>query len=614
MSGYFAMVRFDAKNVDEMLLEEIKNQLSARGPDGANVWTDGRLGSAFSLLLTGPGKQATHQPQTPDGRYWLWGDVRLDDRVQLLSELKGFGSHIGTEASSEELLLHAWKIWGEGCLQKVIGDFSFGLWDAEKQCLWGARDFVGARPFFYANVGGALLFSNTLEVLRYAPEISTALDEQFIGDFLLEGCNPDQSRTVFRDVKRLPPGHLLEFKDGRVEVRRFFKLAIEDPVQLQDPEQYVQAYRELLQKAVKDRLPKNPVALYLSGGLDSSSVCAVAAEIASDYGRLEGLKAFTLSCNNWFADEEPGLAKLTAAHLGIRHEILEDSKLELFEDAEERGLLTPEPNEEPFVAQAQRECQKIAEHSHVILSGDGGDNILTGQGWPYFVYLWRRRNWRQIVRDFGGYLYSHGRIPPIRGGFKSRIEQALRGKHAFDEYPVWLNEEFERRINLKQRWRELRETKIEEHPVHPLAYSSLHGTYWASVLETEDAGWNRIPLETRAPLLDLRIVRFLLTLPPVPWCARKELCRQTMKGHLPERVVQRPKKPLAADPVSIALKLRPWRPRLEALPIDSIKPFVNWEKWQATFQDGKGSLRQGSHRLLSLLYWMKAVENRQRIL
>lgn len=608
MSGYFAMLRCDAKHIDETLVENVKMKLSARGPDGSNVWTNGRIGGSFTLLLSGPAEQARTQPQSLAARYFLWGHVRLDDRTSLICELARLGDPVKPEASSEELLLHAWQRWGESCLQKIIGDFSFGLWDAQAQCLWGARDFVGLRPFYYACVGGVFCFCNTLEALRDVPEVSTALDEQFIGDFLLKGCSLDPERTVFRDTKRLLPGHVLKFQHGRVETRRFFKLPIEEPLHLSDPVEYIQTYRALLREAVTDRLPKNRAALYLSGGLDSSSVCAVATEIARERGQTGELKAFTTSWTQWLYDEEPALAKITAAHLGIRHEILEDAKLELFEDGETSGLRTPEPSEEPLFARTLREYQRISQHSHVVLSGDGGDNILTGQAWPYLVYLWTRRNWSQILRDFGGFVWSHRRIPPLRAGFKSRIQRAFRGTRTPDEYPVWLNEEFEQRTGLRQRWQQLHEERtVHEHPFHPQAYAALHGTYWASVLETEDPGWTGVPLETRAPLLDLRIVRFLLNVPPIPWCADKELSRQSMKPYLPECIIRRPKRPLSQDPVSICLER--WSPRLKGMPTDNIRPFVRWEKWQGTFQDGRGSLTQGTLRPLSLLYWMKSVEN-----
>lgn len=503
MSGFFGIAREDGNLLEEKFLEKLAEELRHRGPDGTSVWTDGRVGGCFARMVTGPAKQTERQPAVLGERYLLWGDVRLDGRAELLAELATGNMPIDPQASSEELLLLAWERWGQACLERVIGDYSFGLWDAQEECFWCARDFVGPRPFFYANAGGVFSFSNTLALLREVPEVSGALDEEFLGDFLLEGSSEDAARTIYRDIKRLPPGHVLKFSKGQVDVQRFLKLPIEDALRLKRPEEYIEAYRELLWRAVSDRLPEGSVALYLSGGLDSTSVSAVAAQLAGERGQRGKLKAFTVSWTALFQDDEPVLANLTAQHLGIAHEILADPTLDLFEGARTAEVWPPEPSDGLFFTRARREYLKIAFHSNVVLSGDGGDDVLTGQGWPYLIDLWKRGKWNQIARDFGGYMWNRRRLPPVRGGFKSRIERALKREDPFEGYPVWLNPEFERRVNLRQRWQESRHPrKSDEHPLHPEGYAALHSAYWATVLETEDAGWNHVRLETRAPLLD----------------------------------------------------------------------------------------------------------------
>lgn len=181
---------------------------------------------------------------------------------------------------------------------------------------------------------------------------------------------------------------------------------------------------------------------------------------------------------------------------------------------------------------------------------------LNGEAWPYLVHLVRRKEWNYLARDFGGYFWRHGRIPPLRGGFRVKLSRLMKREDAFREYPECLNENFESRLNLRERWVELeKEKRAHEHPIHPSAYEALHSGYWAAVLETEDAGWTHVSLEARAPLLDLRLRRFLLRLPPVPWCADKELCRRAMKEMLPGVVVERPKTPLPKVKPSIVLRV-----------------------------------------------------------
>jgi asparagine synthase (glutamine-hydrolysing) len=611
LSGFFGMLRQDGKPVEERFLQRIVKELSSRGPDGTNIWKQGNLGGCFTFMRTGPAPQTPQQPVHGGNGFWLWGDLRLDARCELQLQLEEKDCPAQAKVTSEELLLRAWEEWGPASLERLIGDFSFALWDAKEETLWCARDFIGARPFYYAQANGVFCFSNTLQILQLVPEISAELDESFLGDFLIEGRNVEATSTVYRDIKRLAAGHFLRLSERNAEIRRFKKLPIEKPLYLKRPEEYLEVFRDLLKIAVLDRLPGQETALYLSGGLDSSSVCAMASQIAGARAQKEKLKAFTLSWESFFADPEPALAKLTARHLGIAHEVLQEPYLKPFEGAETEAGRTPEPDGEIFFSRDRRNSQKIAAYSNVVLAGDGGDDILTGQAWPYLSHLWRKWEWKQIVRDFGGYLWTHRNIPPLGAGFRTRIGQLINFHEPLEEFPSWLNDEFARRTNLKQRWYELQNRKRDtEHPFHPLAYEFLHNGIWSSILETEDAGWNRVQLETRAPLLDLRMLTLLLRLPPVPWCMDKELCRQAMKHALPPAVVERPKTPLLVNPIECCEKEPEWISSLPERAPGQIEQFVNWSKWCETLYSSKGSLRWTVIRPIGLFRWLKAVENK----
>jgi asparagine synthase (glutamine-hydrolysing) len=610
VSGFFGMLRLDGQPIDTRLLERIAAEISFRGPDGTSVSNEGRVGGCFALMRTGPAPQASQQPVRCGNRLWLWVDIRLDSRRELLRDLGAEESSPGQNATSEELLLSAWTKWGAGSLERINGDFSFGLWDAKEETLWCARDFVGARPFYYACVRGIFCFSNTLPILRLVPEVSGELDELFIADYLLEGWSSEPCRTVYRDIRRLPAGHCLQLKNDTPEIRRFRKLPVEEPLRLNRPEEYVERYLDLLNVAVSDRLPEGATSLYLSGGLDSSSVCAIASQIAAARGRKEKLKAFTLSGKPVFEDPEPTFAQLTARHLGIAQKVLDAADLRPYERAGTWEGRTPEPDDEIFFARIQNDFREIAAYSNVILSGDGGDNVLTGQSWPYLTYLWKNGEQKRIAREFGAYLWSHGAFPPLRGGFRAKLLQFFRSDDPFAAYPEWLNPDFEAKANLKQRWVASRDSdKNAEHPVHPLAYKSLHSGYWASVLETEDAGWNRVRLESRAPLLDLRLLAFLLRLPAVPWCVNKFLSRQTMTGLLPQEIVSRPKTPLLVQSLVQSLQPADWTTSLLNAVPGRVQTFVNWPKWCETLYRSKGSLTLDLLRPASLSYWLKAVES-----
>src|SRR5271170_436004 len=252
MSGYFGVVRLDGKPIEAKLLERAATKLRFRGPDQTTVWAGEEIGGCFTFFETGPAKQSRVQPVGLGERYKLWGDVRLDGRQELLRRVTEKGDPGAAELTSEELLMRAWALWGEECLTELIGDYSFALWDAQEKRLWCARDFVGARPFFYAHTAKVLYFSNALETLRGLPEISEALDEEYVADFLLEGFSQEPSRTVYQQIRRLPAGHRLKFSNGEVNVRRFLTLPVEEPLRLKRSEEYVEAYREKLQAAVQE--------------------------------------------------------------------------------------------------------------------------------------------------------------------------------------------------------------------------------------------------------------------------------------------------------------------------------------------------------------------------
>ncbi len=481
------------------------------------------------------------------------------------------------------------------------------------RCLWCARDFVGPRPFYYAKRNGIFCFSNSLEAIRAVPEISSELDETFIGEFLLHGYCADLTRTVYSEIRRLPAGHLLKLKNETIEVRRFLNCRLRSPIVSRRQKEYVEGYREVLREAVADRLPPGPCALYLSGGLDSGSVCAVASRIAAERGSPALLKAFTVGWNPLFEDPEPSYAAVSANYLQCDTRFWKMRILCPTQRKRNRSVPRPNQTSRRSLARAQGQYRRIAEHSAVILSGDGGDDVLTGQAWPYFVKLWASGEWPEILRSIGSYASSHGRLPPLRAGIRAKVVGVLRKRGEWERYPEWLNQEFETRNGLRDKWRAKGVTPETQHPLHARAYASLHEGFWSTILESEDAGNTNVRLETRAPLLDLRVLRFQLRVPPVPWCMDKELTRRTMKGYLPTEILKRPKTPMAKDPLEVCLESGRWPAKVLEEPPTAINGYVNWQKYTETLESSKGYTSGSEFYALVLGRWLKDVENGWRI-
>jgi asparagine synthase (glutamine-hydrolysing) len=180
-------------------------------------------------------------------------------------------------------------------------------------------------------------------------------------------------------------------------------------------------------------------------------------------------------------------------------------------------------------------------------------------------------------------------------------------------YPDWLEPGFERDLSLRDRWRELQQPAKAEHPLHPEGYAGLTGAFWPGVFELEDAGWTGVPVESRAPLLDQRLVRFLLHVPPVPWCMNKELLRTAMRGLLPEDVRVRKKTPLRGDPLQLHAEKNGWKAVLSNGACERLSKFVNCKMLSATSRPALGLSLWADLRPFALAYWLKSVENKQRI-
>ena len=167
-------------------------------------------------------------------------------------------------------------MWGERSVEHLLGDFTFAVWDGPRQHLFCARDQLGVRPFFYAQCGRTIVFSNTLDAVRHYPAVSRELNESTIADFLLFGVNQDPATTSFRDIRRLAPAHSITWSKDSTRCRRYWTLPIDEPLFLKSADEYSDRFTELLRTAVRDRLRTDRVGVLMSGGIDSPTLAATA--------------------------------------------------------------------------------------------------------------------------------------------------------------------------------------------------------------------------------------------------------------------------------------------------------------------------------------------------
>ncbi len=549
MSGIVGIYHRNGAPIERTLLQSLVDSLSYRGPDSRDCWMDRSIGLGHAMLRTTRESLGERQPSNLEGRFWITADARLDSRAELTAELQRSGGAVRPNAPDSELILHAYAIWGTPCVEHLRGDFSFGVWDTRNKQLFCARDHFGIKPFYYTQRQGLFVFSNTLNCMRMHPDVSGELNDAAIGDFLLFGLNYNTATTSFRDIQRLPPAHSLSISPEGINIKRYWAPPTDGRIRYSKPEEYVENFQSLLQAAVEDRLRTDRVGILLSGGLDSSSVAAVTKEVSGKCGQKTEIRGYTSVFESLIPDEEGRYARGVGKFLEIPIQFQPLDRVELFEGWDDPELSFPEPLDNPLLGGFLESCRNISADCRVLLSGEGSDNLMDFQMWPYAGDLRRRGEWRRLLTELANYIWV--RPFPWRG-IRARFLRLFGKELGMPVFPEWISRDFAKDMKLKERWKEwgMHPNLPLEHPIHPRAYASLSLPQWTHMFEQENAGVTRFPVETRYPFLDLRIVNYLLALPPFPWFFQKMLLREAMTGRLPETVRMRPKTPVQSDTLS----------------------------------------------------------------
>jgi len=548
---------FDRKGapVQRALLRNLTHFLAYCGPDWNDTWFDGPIGFGNAALRTTRESLNEQQPASLDGQLWITADARLDSRDELREKIETTGRSCGRLAADSDLILHAYAAWGSECVHHLRGDFAFAIWDSHRKTLFCARDHFGVKPFYYADLDDQFVFSSVLNCVRMHPDVSDTLNETAIGDFLLFGLNFDDATTAFRDVRRLLPAHSLTITQEEFFLKRYWRPPTNGRIRYRDANDYIEQFKILFQAAVKDRIRTDRVGILLSGGLDSAAVATTARTLSKRPGEKLDLRAYTVVYESLIPDRDGAHAKETAEFLKIPARYLALDNLQPFDGWDSGDWMWPEPPEDPLFAGLFDQFGMISEDCRVVLSGEGCDNLMGFEMWPHAKDLVGRREWRQLFGDTLRYA-SMRRAP--WPGIRRRVKQAFGKGHDAPRFPRWIEPDFARRMSLVERWKEVNShSASERHPILPGAHASLDSPQWAYLFEHENPGVTRRPVEVRYPFLDLRIVEYLLALPPFPWFFEKNLLREAMVGCLPESVRRRPKTPLAGDPLAEWLRRSP---------------------------------------------------------
>lgn len=384
---------------DARLLEEMLLITRHRGPDDSGIYTSGG-GSARTSVAIGNNRlkildlsAAGHQPMaSPDGSVWVVYNGEIFNYPVLRDELIGDGCLFRSHADTEVLPL-LWQKYGERMVDRLNGMFAFAIWDAREEKLFIARDRMGVKPLYYAARGPRLYFGSEIKSILLAPEVNAEIDVAALREFLSLIYVPHPG-TMFRGIKKLPPGCTLTWQDGVVRIHRFWD-GSQPVAPLPGSERdMIHQCREVLRDAVRRQLVSDvPVGFFLSGGLDSSSLLACASEVHTG-----PLRCYTISYRKQHSQleqsgEDAYYAKRVAQRYGAECK-------EILVDPDVASLLPKvvwhldDAIADPAAIATWLICREAKPESTVLLSGQGGDELFAG----YRVHLVNRfPKWLRLV-------------------------------------------------------------------------------------------------------------------------------------------------------------------------------------------------------------------------
>jgi len=521
--------------------------VSYLGSRGRSVWVSGNLAIGW-LHHHGPvqSEHAAFAQQAMAGPLILAADVRLDSRAELLRQLGGTREVEGP-VSDEWLVLAAYRRWKRDCARHLLGDFAFVVFDRETQALYGCTDAMGTRRLFCGELAsGRLIIASEEACLLSVPELTERWSETGLACWM--SASPHRELSLFERIRVIACGRQLDRTPAGSRTSRWWPPQDLPEVRYRRRDDYVACYRELLTRAVADRMPAGgaPVLCHLSGGMDSSTITAAA--VAT--GGTERVATVSYHYRGFANCDETAFVAQTRRLLGIRESIEVDGAAVTLADASNPALIR---RESPLAGEFQGLRQELREASRlgceVILIGNGGDELTAGS--PNAATLERLRRADLSVL---GELYRSARTrglslprhllnrigrPALRLALPLTLRQWLLERRAVSrQLPPWLRHRRELVKSVAERLQPYGEyAGLTDYQLTLLRMLRRSGS-WVTLdccrLNSGAAG-----LDVRAPFLDLRLLEFALGTPPDLWCRQnynKYLPRLAFSASLPHDV------------------------------------------------------------------------------
>ena len=560
MSGIAGIIHFDGKPVEPGQVEAMTAAMHYRGPDGINHWRKGNVALGQCMLRTTPESLEETQPLTNENESLvLVMDGRVDNYEELRRELLGRGAVLRTRADAE-LVLRAYEVWGRYCLSHIEGDFALMIWDAQRQEAFCARDRVGNKPFNYHWNGSTLVFSSELHPILALPWIPEVLNQDTLAEYLgTEWYSLDE--TLWQGVLRLKAAHFMvvPWQSG-LPLHRYWTPDLHLTLPCRTDEDYIEHYRSLFTEVVR-RMSRSlaPIACEVSGGLDSSSIFAVA-ETLRKQGDLPapGLEGYTLDFSGDPAADEMAYARAVGTHLGRTIHEVTPAQMPLGwyrETARQYREFPGYPN--GVMGLSIAEIARLR-GSRVLFSGTGGDEWVGGCRLYYAeaVAGWRGRELLALMhRDAREIGFSEALWWPIRHGVMPLLPNYLRRelkkiaelvrRWGGQRSQSWLSLDMQQRLAHRRTQNEFDLSPRWLHLGQRRQWLNMSDAYVTLARELSERQASRMGLEWRQPFWDLRIMRSAFATPEhfrLRGNESKWLHRQALTGFLPEQVLQRQSK------------------------------------------------------------------------
>lgn len=539
--------------IDRDVLQRMRDKMEHRGPDDAGLYLNKTrtVGLGHRRLSIIDLSSHGHQPMTnEDESIWLTYNGEIYNFREIREQLLEAG-HTFKSDSDSEIIIHAYEEWGVESVHRFRGMFAYAIWDEKQQQLFLVRDRLGIKPLFYSCQDNALSFASEIKALVTNPAISLSLDETAIYDFLTYRYIPTP-KTIYQNIKKLPPGHFAVFRDGRLFIDKYWDPVFGGVNSIAEDEA-VYRLRDSLNEVVNYHLISDvPLGVMLSGGLDSSALCALAAN-----NMREPLHTFSIGFDVREHSETQYARIVAEQYETVHHELTVTRDMAETYQEKVRSLY-----DEPFADSSSIPTYFVSrlarENVTVALSGEGGDELFGGYSWypknlemakldvvPFRVRRFLGKQMRKLHWNFKGkWTLEMAGLDPIQryttlmSGLLKEEKKAIFSKrfinqfHGYDDY--WY---------FRKHWRS------DLDSFSRMQYLDFKTFLNDDVLTKMDRASMSVSLEARVPLLDHELITAVLQLPVNmrnKGFQQKYLFKKAITNDLPASILARKKKGFSA--------------------------------------------------------------------